>query len=276
MARKKKGGGEHGGHGWFVTFADLMALLMSFFVMIAAYSTQDQKKLQLVAGSMRDAFGTTKESRYAGVVEQDGIPVRDKLKNARRAPPEMGSDRPSSPYDNADSDGDAAPQKSFGFALAAATLRQALQTLPEIAEASRHVIVEDTKTGFNVSLVDQDGRSMFGAGSTQPHERTRAILAHIAPTLRRIGQRVTVTGHTAAMRPGERPEGPPWDLSAGRATAVREILAANGVPDDRFASVAGKADVDPMFPDNPYIAANRRVTVSILNEAPPLPFAAKP
>lgn len=26
----------HGGHGWFVTFADLMALLMSFFVMVAA------------------------------------------------------------------------------------------------------------------------------------------------------------------------------------------------------------------------------------------------
>ena len=58
MVRKKRKGG-HGGHGWFVTFADLMALLMSFFVMLAAYSTQDQKKLQLVAGSMRDAFGTS-------------------------------------------------------------------------------------------------------------------------------------------------------------------------------------------------------------------------
>jgi len=77
--RKKKAGG-HGGHGWFVTFADLMALLMSFFVMVAAYSTQDQKKLQLVAGSMRDAFGQTKESRYAGIVEQDGIPTRTRLK----------------------------------------------------------------------------------------------------------------------------------------------------------------------------------------------------
>jgi hypothetical protein len=34
--------------------------------------------------------------------------------------------------------------------------------------------------------------------------------------------------------------------------SVREILAVNGLPDDRFASVAGKADVEPMFPDNPY------------------------
>ena len=78
-----------------MTFADLMALLMSFFVMVAAYSTQDQKKLQLVAGSMRDAFGVKRESRYAGIVEQDGIPTKTLLKNARPAPPEQASDHTS-------------------------------------------------------------------------------------------------------------------------------------------------------------------------------------
>ena len=39
MARRKDG--NHGGHGWFVTFADLMGLLVSFFVMLVAFSTQD-------------------------------------------------------------------------------------------------------------------------------------------------------------------------------------------------------------------------------------------
>ena len=56
MARRKEAG-HGGGHGWFVTFADLMGLLVSFFVMLVAFSTQDQAKLQIVAGSMRDAFG---------------------------------------------------------------------------------------------------------------------------------------------------------------------------------------------------------------------------
>jgi chemotaxis protein MotB len=88
--------------------------------------------------------------------------------------------------------------------------------------------------------------------------------------------RVAITCHTAAARPGGRPFGSPWDLSAGRAITVREILAKNGVPDDRFASVAGKADTEPMFPDNPYLAANRRVTVTLLSEAPPLPYNQKP
>ena len=77
--------------------------------------------------------------------------------------------------------------------------------------------------------------------------------------------RIAVTGHTAVRR-ARRPAKSPWDLSAGRAISVREILALNGLPDDRFATVAGKADTDPMFPDNPYLAANRRVTITLLNE----------
>src|SRR5215212_8085605 len=92
MALRKKGGGHAGGHGWYVTFADLMALLMSFFVMIAAYSTQDQKKLQLVAGSMRDAFGVSRESRFAGIIEQDGLPTRSRLKNPQQVSPEKAAD----------------------------------------------------------------------------------------------------------------------------------------------------------------------------------------
>ena len=55
MAKKKRGDAHGGGHGWFVTFADLMGLMMSFFVMLVAFSTQDQAKLKIVAGSMRDA-----------------------------------------------------------------------------------------------------------------------------------------------------------------------------------------------------------------------------
>jgi chemotaxis protein MotB len=275
MALRKKGGGHAGGHGWYVTFADLMALLMSFFVMVAAYSTQDQKKLQLVAGSMRDAFGVKKESRFAGIIEQEGIPTRTLLKNARQATPESAADE-TSPNDLSRKEGISMNSYDRGFALAAASLRQALQDLPEIAEVSRNIIIEETKEGLNVSLVDQDGRSMFPDGAVQPYERTRRVLEAIAPTLRRMPNRISVTGHTSALRPGQRPPISPWELTAGRATSVREILAGAGIPDDRFALVAGKADVDPMFPDNPYLAANRRVTVTLLKEAPPVPFGTRP
>ena len=79
MARRKEAHG--GGHGWFVTFADLMGLLVSFFVMLVAFSTQDQAKLQVVAGSMRDAFGVQDRVRYSGIIEILGLPTRPRLKN---------------------------------------------------------------------------------------------------------------------------------------------------------------------------------------------------
>src|SRR6187455_2191553 len=93
MAKKKREE-AHGGHGWFVTFADLMALLLAFFVMLVAFSTQDSAKLKIVAGSMRDAFGVQTESRYSGIVEADGLPTRPKLKNVEHISPEDSSNTP--------------------------------------------------------------------------------------------------------------------------------------------------------------------------------------
>src|SRR6201996_4266103 len=98
MARRKEG--HAGGHGWFVTFADLMGLLVSFFVMLVAFSNQDQKKLQIVAGSMRDAFGVQTAVRYSGIIEVDGLPTRPKLKNAAHVRPEDASATPT-PDENA-------------------------------------------------------------------------------------------------------------------------------------------------------------------------------
>src|SRR3954467_10206732 len=93
MAKKNRGG-HAGGHGWFVTFADLMALLVAFFVMLVAFSTQDQAKLQVVAGSMRDAFGVQDKVRYSGIIEVMGLPTRPKLKNAAHIDPSEASATP--------------------------------------------------------------------------------------------------------------------------------------------------------------------------------------
>lgn len=112
---------------------------------------------------------------------------------------------------------------------------------------------------------------MFPEGSVQPWERTRLVLVALAPTLRRMPNRLSVTGHTAAVRPGSTQAMDSWSLTAGRALAVREILSGAGLPHDRFVSVTGRADTEPAIPDNPYISPNRRVTITLLSEEPPLP-----
>src|ERR1700761_5843963 len=92
MARKKEAHG--GGHGWFVTFADLMGLLVSFFVMLVAFSSQDSQKVAALSGSMRDAFGVQDRVRFSGVLEVDGLTTRTYIKNAAHIPPEFSSVTP--------------------------------------------------------------------------------------------------------------------------------------------------------------------------------------
>jgi chemotaxis protein MotB len=276
MAKKKHE--EHaGGHGWFVTFADLMGLLLAFFVMLVASSTQDKQKLKIMAGSMRDAFGAQNVNRFTGIIEIDGIPTRPRLKNAdKNIRPEDSSATPSPDDRSRESNFGARQDSSGAFALASASLRQAMQTMPEIAEISKQVMIEESKQGLNIELVDQNGSSMFPEGSKEPYDRTRRLIERLAAPLKLMPFRVAITGHTSASKLPAQPSYGPWELSADRANVVRKMLETNGVSTAQFFMVAGKADTQPLFPDDPFIAANRRVTITLMNEEPPIPVSAKP
>jgi chemotaxis protein MotB len=276
MAKKKRGDAHGGGHGWFVTFADLMGLMMSFFVMLVAFSTMDNNKLKIVAGSMRDAFGVQTEARYSGIIESDGLPTRAKLKNTDHIPPEEASNTPT-PDDQERSVARGARLKvDHEFALASASLRQALQDMPELTEVSKHIMFEETSTGLNLEIVDQDGRSMFADGSKAPYDRTRRLIEKLAVPLKATPLRISIVGHTAVGFVPAKSDYGAFDLSADRANAVRQILEREGLPPGHIFAVSGKADTQPLFPDDPSLAANRRVTITLMREDPPLPPGLKP
>src|SRR5580700_9398228 len=266
---KKKAQAHGGGHGWFVTFADLMGLLVSFFVMLVAFSTQDQAKLQIVAGSMREAFGVQDRVRYSGVIEVPGLPTRPKLKSVAPILPEDASATPTPDEKGREHNSGAKLDQDAGFALASASLRQALQDMPDLAELSKHIMIEQSAAGLNIEIVDQDGRSMFPEGSKEPYDRTRRLVQQLASPLKAMPFRISISGHTSALRAPSLPGYGPWELSADRANAVRRVLEAEGVQSGHISMVAGKADTEPLFPDDPFIATNRRVTITLLREAPP-------
>jgi chemotaxis protein MotB len=276
MAKKKRGDSHGGGHGWFVTFADLMGLMMSFFVMLVAFSTMDNNKLKIVAGSMRDAFGVQTAVRYSGIVESDGLPTRPKLKNVEHISPEDSSANPTPDQQERSELNGARLEIDREFALASASLRQALQDMPELTEISKHIIFEETKEGLNLEIVDQDGRSMFADGSKEPYDRTRRLIQKLAAPLRATPLRVAISGHTAAGFVPSRGDYGPFDLSADRANVVRQILEREGLPPSHVFAVSGKADGQPLFPDDPTLPANRRVTITLMRENPPLPPNLKP
>src|ERR1700760_2459631 len=275
MAKKKRGDAHGGGHGWFVTFADLMGLMMSFFVMLVAFSTMDNNKLKIVAGSMRDAFGVQTQARYSGIIESDGIPTRAKLKNTAHISPEDSSNTPSPDTEREHVNG-AKLKIDREFALASASLRQALQDMPELTEISKHIMFEETKEGLNLEIVDQDGRSMFPDGAKEPYERTRRLLERLAIPLKQTPLRISITGHTAAGFVPSRSDYGAYDLSADRANAVRRILQQEGLPDAHIYAVSGQADNQPLFPDDPSLSANRRVTITLMREEPAVPPDLKP
>ncbi|HXL29907.1 MAG TPA: flagellar motor protein MotB [Bradyrhizobium sp.] len=271
MAKKKRGAGHAGGHGWYVSFADLMGLMMSFFVMLVAFSTMDNNKLKIVAGSMRDAFGVQTEARYSGIIESDGLPTRPKLKNTAHIPPEEASNTPTPDEQERNKTAGARLKIDREFALASASLRQALQDLPELTEISKHVMFEETNQGLNLEIVDQDGRSMFADGSKVPNDRTRRLLQKLAAPLKATPLRVSIVGHTASGFVPMQSDYGAFDLSADRANAVRQILEREGLPPAHIFAVSGRADSQPLFPDDPSLAANRRVTITLMREDPALP-----
>lgn len=285
MAKKAKAAVLEGAPDWIVTFADLMSLLVCFFVLIISFSIQDKQKMQVVAGSMRDAFGVTPESKKSGMIEIEGAPVRDYVK--RVAPVDRPNDTDyaeerhnkrtkQGPEANTHSEERTDIDRSRKFALAAASLRQAWQEMPDIAELSDSLLVEQTPEGMNIQLMDQEGRAMFAPGSAMPNKRTVRLLNTMAKVLAQMPNRIKITGHSDATKVYG-PDGYTlWDLTAGRANASRRILAEAGIPQDRFFAVVGKADTEPLFPEDMFLAANRRISILVMNEEPPLPPEHRP
>ena len=95
---------------------------------------------------------------------------------------------------------------------------------------------------------------MFPDAAKEPFERTRKLIQKIAPQLTAMPYRLSIVGHTASSKVPPKPGYGPWELSADRANAVRQILDAEGVPSGNIYMVAGKADTDPLFPDDPHMS----------------------
>ena len=283
MARKQPDAG--GVPEWLVTFADLMSLLVCFFVLIISFSIQDEQKLQVVAGSIKDAFGILKVQQKAGMIEHDGNPERKYVKETTQSEEPLATEYAT--VDNTDRQAQGQEANTFTkdktdienpalYSLASATLKQAFQSLPEITDIADNLIVENNEDGVNIIIANQDGKAMFPEGSKYPYEDTRAAIAALGPVLAKMPNQIRISGHTAAGGEYPNPRYGKWELSSDRANVVRSILEEHGLPDERVFSVVGRGDSDPYFPNDPYLAANERISILLVIEKPPLPPGLSP
>ena len=288
----KGGGGGHHGGAWKVAYADFVTAMMAFFLLMWLINTTTPEQKRGIADYFAPASVSPANSGsgapLAGTAPgDDGVQGSgDSSMRQRLAPtaPQMNDrDRQQSPEGSpeaVESESDVtasalaeAQQRRDAAQLhsAAMSLRQAMQDMPELAELSNHIIVDETPEGLRIQLIDQEGRPMFNPGSTQPNERAVTLLRAVARIADRLPNRLSIAGHTDSA-PSQGGDYTNWELSADRANAARAVLQAAGISDDRIYEVRGKAGSEPLYPDDPYMAGNRRISVVLLREAPIMPL----
>lgn len=236
---------------WAIPFADLLTLLLAFFVVMYAISSLNTGKYRVLADALSVAFkgGTVADDagplRPAGV---SGLTVLDAVEGQEPGAPR----RPSR----------AAPSVPRPEMINAARIAV------RVARAAAPMVMRDQVTVRQHPLwVEVEIRNdvLFASGSAELNPAAEAVLAQLAVTLRGFGNPIRVEGHTddIPIESGRYQDN--WDLSAARAASVVRMLAANGIDPARLA-VLGFADHRPAQPNLTEAGrrANRRVLLAIL------------
>lgn len=260
---------------WIITYADLMTLLVCFFVLIVSFSVQDQTKLQVVTGSIREAFGVTKERRYAGDVDLPGTPefrqpgaIIETQSPSGQGLTQTLSARPAAGAEGVRGNFEVAPADRRRFEAAKARLDRAILLNPVTRGLDDAITINLTETGLQVVIVDRDGRAMFFPGGAQPTPAASALIAETARALAPLPNRLFIEAHADATGTGSYS---PFALTADRANAARAIMEGAGLPANRIAGVIGKGEAFPLYPEDPYAEGNRRIEITLEAAAPLLP-----
>ena len=280
---KRVAAGHHGG-AWKVAYADFVTAMMAFFLLMWLINTTSPEQKRGIADYFAPASVSETTSGSGGILSgtalgDDGAKGSGSAEIIEAKAPESPNPADGKSDAAAHSDTEAASEaarealqkrEEAAFASAAQSLRQALQDMPELAELSKNIIVDETPEGLRIQLVDQEGRSMFNEGQTQPNDRAKLLLRAVSKVINQLPNRISIYGHTSTSANGQKADGD-WQLSASRADTSRRILQGSGVDADRVYQVSGKANSDPLYPDDPTLAGNRRIAIVLLRERPVLP-----
>jgi chemotaxis protein MotB len=158
-------------------------------------------------------------------------------------------------------------QEEKAFEEAQEALKKAIEEVTALSDLGEHLMIDMTPEGLRIQLVDREQESMFPSGSAAMHEFTRALLERIALVVGKLPNKIAVSGHTDATPYRSTNGYTNWELSTDRANASRRVLLEAGLNPKRIERVIGRADNDPLLPDDPFSATNRRISIVLLREA---------
>lgn len=276
---------------WMGTFADLMSLLMCFFVLLLAMSEMDVLKFKQIAGSMKYAFGV-----------QNKIEVKDIPKGTSVIAQEFRPGRPDpTPIEIINQQTAEITQRELDFqsgedvnsggkelqrgdqrgAKAAADIEAELKAQAQAAQEETNK--ELKKIALKMQQEIEDGaieieslgqqiiirireKGSFPSGSSNLQPRFKPVISRVGELLADIPGEITVSGHTDSEQIHSELYKSNWDLSSQRAVAVaHELVRAKGFNQARL-KVVGLADTAPLGSgkDLQSRRRNRRVEIAIM------------
>lgn len=275
---------------WMATFADLMTLLMCFFVLLLAFSEMDVMKFKQIAGSMKYALGVQNKievkdiPKGTSVIAQEfrpGRPEPTPIETIQQQTVEMTQQMLE--FQEGESDFAGGQQTERGGQEADST-EDETQAEAENTEAMTQVSKElmrriqrqlDNEIKAGTIELEQHGQQIiirireqgsFPEGSAFLQPQFRPIIQKVAVALKDIPGEITVAGHSDNERLVSEIYSSRWDLSSKRAVAVaEEMLKVDNFSEDRLV-VMGYSDTKPLVPNNSEEnrKRNRRVEISVM------------
>lgn len=261
---------------WMATFADLMSLLMCFFVLILSFSELDVIKYKQIAESMKDAFGVQQKFEFTSVPKgtsvvatefQPGKPDPTPLETIQQVT--TNQDLNSLRIGNPDAvESEAREVKD----LITEEMKQLIEETEIDADMLRRLLKAEIEAGQ--IDVESEGRTIiirirekgsFPSGSAQLDIGFLSVLDKTGFALNEIKGRIFIEGHTDNVPIGNARYGSNWDLAAARAVAVAEHLLEGPRLDPIRLTISGHADTRPQAPNDSWEgrAQNRRVEVIV-------------
>jgi chemotaxis protein MotB len=225
--KKVAGHGHHGG-AWKVAYADFVTAMMAFFLLMWLINTTDPEQKRGIAEYFAPASVSQTTSGSGGILGgtalgDDGAKGSGSMSVINQLAPEAPPDAPQEAGQSSNLAAaseqalraEIARREAAEFASAAESLRQAMQSMPELAELSKQLIIDQTPEGLRIQLVDQEGRSMFDTNSSRPNPRATLLLRAISRVINQLPNRISITGHTSAAPGSGRASGAnDWALPA--------------------------------------------------------------
>ena len=273
---------------WMGTFADLMSLLMCFFVLLLAFSEMDVLKFKQIAGSMKFAFGVQNKIEVKDIPKgtsviamefRPGKPDPTPIETIQQQTVEMTQQMLEFQAGEEDSAGGRQEQRgnrrggeSSSTSKQAASKAQQERTnelLKKIAQQLEKQIIDGAieleSLGQQIIIRIRENGS-FPSGSAFLQPQFKPIIQEIAGLLNDVPGEITVSGHTDDFQVSNELYTNNWDLSAKRAVAVATEMEKVPNFDKSRMVVIGRADTRPLEPnvDGESRRRNRRVEISIM------------